>query len=79
LAPLPERDFCQVNKQKCTSQKFKMTIYICGYDMDGVMFDLGYDVNILHKKYWEVMCKPKFIVLSIQLQLENQYKIYPIR
>jgi hypothetical protein len=64
LAPLPERDVCQVNKQKCTSQEFKMTIDIGGYDMDGVMLDLGSDVNILPKKSWEVMGKPKLVLVA---------------
>jgi hypothetical protein len=32
-----------------------MTIELGGYDMDGVMLDLGSDVNILPKKCWEVV------------------------
>jgi hypothetical protein len=46
--------------------------------MDGVMLDLGSDVNIFPKKYWEVMGKPKLVWSPIQLWLANQYKIYPI-
>jgi hypothetical protein len=55
-----------------------MTTELGGYDMDGVMLDLGFDVNILPKKSWEVMGKPKLVWSPIQLRLENQYKIYPI-
>jgi hypothetical protein len=44
-----------------------MTIYFGGYDMDGVMLDLGSDMNILPKKYWEVMGKPKLVWSPIQL------------
>jgi hypothetical protein len=36
-----------------------MTIDLGGYNMDGVMLGLGFKVNIFHKKYWEVMGKPK--------------------
>jgi hypothetical protein len=55
-----------------------MTTELGGYDMDGVMLDLGSDVNILPKKSWEVMGKPKLVWSPIQLRLSNQYKIYPI-
>ena len=46
--------------------------------MNGVILDLGSDVNILPKKTWEKMGKPKMVWSHIQLRLENQYKIYPI-
>jgi hypothetical protein len=32
-----------------------MTTNLGGYDMDGVMLDLGFDVNILPKNSWELM------------------------
>jgi len=37
-------------QEKFTSRDFKMTTDISGYDMDGVMLDLGSNVNILPKK-----------------------------
>jgi hypothetical protein len=77
-APLPERDVFQVSKQRDIGREFKMTAELAGYDMDGVMLDLGSDVNILHKKSWEVMGKPKLVWSPIQLRLANHYKIYPI-
>jgi hypothetical protein len=49
-----------------------------GYDMDGIMLDLGSDVNILPKKYWEVMDQSKLVWSPIHLCLDNQYKIYLI-
>jgi hypothetical protein len=55
-----------------------MTTELGGYDMDGVMLDLGSDMNIFPNKYWEVMGKPKLVWSPIQLHLANQYKIYPI-
>jgi hypothetical protein len=76
--PLPERDLFQVNKKKHTGHEFKMTKKRVGYDMDGVMLDLGSNMNILPKKSWGVMGKQKLICSSIQLHLENQYNIYPI-
>jgi hypothetical protein len=50
---------------------------IGSYEMDRVMLDLGFDVNILLKKSWELMGKPNLVWSPIQLWLENQYKIYP--
>jgi hypothetical protein len=44
-----------------------MTAELGGYDMDGVMLDLGSDVNIFPKKYWEVMGKLKLVWSPIQL------------
>jgi hypothetical protein len=55
-----------------------MTIEIGSYGMDDVMLDLGSDVSILLKKYWEFMGKPKLMWSPIQLRLSNQYKIYLI-
>jgi hypothetical protein len=38
---------------------------ISGCDMDGVMLDLGPELNILPKKSWEVMGKPKLVWMPI--------------
>jgi len=46
--------------------------------MDGVMLDLGFNVNILLKKSWELMGKSGLVWSPIQLWLVNQYRIYPI-
>jgi hypothetical protein len=45
-----KRDVCQVIKQKRIGREFKMTTKLGGYDTDGVMLDLGSNVNILPKK-----------------------------
>jgi hypothetical protein len=46
--------------------------------VDNVILDLGSDVNLLPKKTWEMMGKPKLIWSHVQLRLENQHKIVPI-
>lgn len=46
--------------------------------MNQVILDLGSNVNILPKKTWEQMSKPKLVWSPIQLRLANQYKIYPV-
>jgi hypothetical protein len=73
-----ERDVCQVRKQKHTRREFKMTVEFGSYELDGVMMDLGSDVNIFLKKYWELMGNPNLVWSPIQLKLTNQYKIYLI-
>jgi hypothetical protein len=42
------------------------------------MLDLGSDVNILPKKTWEALGKPRLTYSPIQLRMENQYCIFPI-
>jgi hypothetical protein len=55
-----------------------MTNELDGYDMDGVMLDLGSEVNIFPRKSWEMMDKTNLFYSPIQLWLDNQYNIYPI-
>ena len=45
-------------------------------EMQEVMLDLGFDVNIFPKNSWELMGKPKLVWFPIQLGLANQYRIY---
>jgi hypothetical protein len=66
-SPLSERDVFQVSKKKCIGQEFKMIIELGGYDMEGVMLDLGSDVKKFPKKSWEVMGRPKLAWSPIQL------------
>jgi hypothetical protein len=42
-------------------REFKMIVELGKYEMDGVMLDLGSDVNISLKKYWELMGKPNLV------------------
>jgi hypothetical protein len=49
-SPLTEMDLCQVSKHKNIGIEFKMIVELGSYEMDGVMLDLSYDVNILSKK-----------------------------
>ena len=77
-APLPKRGVKQVEKKNRTSKDPKFDVEIGGYEMDNIILDLGSDVNILPKKSWLYMSKPKLVWSSVQLRLVNQYKIYHI-
>ena len=50
----------------------------CDYKMDEVILDLGSEVNVLTKKTWEFMGKPKLRYSPIQLRLENQQRVCPM-
>jgi len=43
--------------------------------MDHIVLDLGSDVNVLPKKTWDMMGKPKLTWSHVQLRLANQHKI----
>jgi hypothetical protein len=67
-----------VNQKLCkkrTFREFRFSAQIREYDIENVILDLGSDVNVIPKKTWEMMGKPKLACSPIQLRLENQYKI----
>ena len=47
------------------------------YDIENVMLELSYDVNIMLKMSWEAMGSPNLSYSPIQLRMEN-YHIFPI-
>ena len=56
----------------------RLTAVIGSYEMDEVVLDLGSEVNVMMKKIWEIMAKPKLAFSPIQLRLENQQRIVPL-
>jgi hypothetical protein len=65
-------------KHKRTGREFKMKIELGSYEMDGIMFDMESNVNILPNKSWYFMGRTNLVWSPIQLRLVNQYMIYPI-
>jgi len=70
-ASLPEMDVRDISRWKCRDKEFKKIPELGIYEMEGVMLDLGFDVNILSKKSWELMGKPKLVWSPIQLSLAS--------
>lgn len=68
----------KVMRKKRTNRKFRFNVAIDDFDMDNIILDLGFDVNILPKKTWEEMGKSKLLWSPVQLILEKECKIYPI-
>jgi hypothetical protein len=77
VSHLPERNTGRIQRRKQRSgREFRLNTHIDGYEINDVMLDLGSDVNILPKKTWEAMGKPKLVYSPIQLWMANQYCIY---
>ena len=55
-----------------------MNSQIGDYDMDYIILDLEYHVNILNKQTWESIGNPRLIWYPIQLMLSSQTKVLPI-
>ena len=50
----------------------RLSAVIGSYEIDEVVLDLGYEVNVMMNQTWEIMAKPKLAFSAIQLRLENQ-------
>jgi hypothetical protein len=61
-----------------TRKKFRLVAQLDEFEIKDIMLDLRSDVNILPKKTWEALGKPRLTYSPIQLRMENQYCIFPI-
>jgi hypothetical protein len=68
----------QVMHKKRTNREFILSAWIGEYDMDNVILDLESYTNVLPRKMWEMMGKPKLVWLTVHLRLASQHKIIPI-
>ena len=65
-----DKQVSNVVHKKYTNKEFRFNATIGNFDIN--------NVNNLPKKKWEKMGKQKMVWSPIQIQLENQHKIYPI-
>ena len=72
-----EKDVNQVSKKQRTSREFRINAHIGEYDIENIILDMGSDVNVMPKKTWEIMGKPKLVWSPIALKIANQQKIIP--
>ena len=56
----------------------RLNAVIGSYELDEVVLDLGSEVNVMTKKTWEIMAKPKLAFSPIQLRLANQKIVIPL-
>ena len=59
IEPRPEKKVNQVRKKFKTGHELRMTAQIGDYDMDYIILDMGFDVNILTRQTWEIMGKQR--------------------
>lgn len=48
------------------------------FEMEQVVSDIGYEVNVLTKKTWEAMGRPTLQWSPVQLGMANQVKVVPL-
>ena len=68
----------QIKKYIRTRKEMRLNAQIGDYEMDEVILDLGSEVNVLTKKTWELLGKPKLRYSPIQLRLANQQRVCPM-
>ena len=66
------RDVNQVSRKIRTNKELHLSAQIGYYDVDYVVLDLGSEVNVMTKKTWELMGKPRLIYSPIRLRMANQ-------
>jgi hypothetical protein len=69
--PIAQRVVNQVLCSKRTNREFRFSAQVREYYVDNVILELGFDVNILPKKTWDMMGKPKLVWYLGQLRLTN--------
>ena len=67
----PDRRINHVKKILKTRHELRMTAQIQHYDMDYIILDSGFDVNIIMRQTWERKGKPRLEWYLIQLRLSN--------
>ena len=61
-----------------TGREMRLTAHIGEFEMDQVILDLGFDMNVLPKQTWERMGRPALQWSPIQLRMANQQKVIPL-
>jgi hypothetical protein len=72
IDPLLNREVHQTGKKRRTNKELHLNAQIGEYDIDYVVLDLGSEVNVMTKKTWALMGKPKLIYSPIRIRMANQ-------
>jgi hypothetical protein len=67
----------QLSKKRRKNKELHLNAQIGEYDIDYVVLDLGLEVNVMTKKTWALMGKPKLIYSPIKLRMANQQVVSP--
>jgi hypothetical protein len=77
IHPLLNREVHQIGKKRRTNKELHLNSQIDEYDIDYVVLDLGSEVNVMTKKTWALMGKPRLIYSPIRLRMANQQVVSP--
>jgi hypothetical protein len=75
--PLLNRAVHQVSRKRRTNKELHLNAQIGDYDIDYLVLDLGSKVNIMMKRTWALMGKPKLIYSPIRIRMANQHAVSP--
>jgi hypothetical protein len=75
IDPLLNRAVHQIGKKRRTNKELHLNAQIGEYEIDYVVLDLGSEVNVMTKKTWALMGKPKLIYSPIRLKMSNQQAV----
>jgi hypothetical protein len=71
IDPLLNRAVHQIGKKRRKNKELHLNAQIGEYDIDYVVLDLGSKVNVMTKKTWALMGKPRLIYSPIRLRMDN--------
>jgi hypothetical protein len=74
--PLLSRAVNRVSRKRRTRKELHLSAHI-DYDIEYVVLDLGSEVNVMTKKTWALMGKPKLTYSPIRLRMANQQAVSP--
>jgi hypothetical protein len=75
--PLLNKVVHQLSKKRRTNKELHLNAQIEDYDIDYVVLDLESKVNVMTKKTWALMGKPKLIYSPIRIRMANQQAVNP--
>jgi hypothetical protein len=77
--PILNKEVHQLSKKRRTNKELHLNAKIGDYDIYYVVLNLGSEVNVMMKKNWALMGKPKMIYSPIKLRMVNQHVVSPFR
>jgi hypothetical protein len=77
IDPLLNRSVHQIAKKRRKNKELYLNSQIGEFDIEYVVLNIGSKVNVMMKKNWALMGKPKLIYSPIRLRMANQQVVSP--
>ena len=72
---LEQKTVNHLHTRRRTSMEFIMNENIGDFDMEYIILDLGFEVNVLPNKTWKCMGDPTIGYSPVHLKLANQHRV----